>query len=305
MIGKTDYDHSSAAIAEKFREDDREVIGTGIPKIHFEEPQIRPDGSTSWLRTSKVPLRNSEGEIIGVLGTYEDITQSKKSEEALVIANRKLNLLSGITRHDIKNQLQALQAYITLSEESIGNPDILREFFEKEEMIAETINEQIDFTKDYEELGVKSPAWQDVRTVAESVAVSFHLHGLRYTIDLLPVEIYADPMLEKVFYNLIDNSLHYGGPKMTSIRITGQQVGEEFHIIYEDDGEGISSEDKSRLFTKGFGKHTGLGMFLSREILFITGISITEEGKPGKGARFVISVPRKVFRNAGPGTLSH
>ena len=305
MIGKTDYDHSSAAIAEKFREDDRRVIETGIPKINFEEPQIRPDGSTSWLKTSKVPLRNSEGEIIGVLGTYEDITESKKAEEALMIANRKLSLLSGITRHDIKNQLQALQAYITLSEESIGNPEILREFFEKEEMIAETINEQIDFTKDYEELGVQSPAWQDVRNVADSVAASFRLHEIKYSIDLLSVEIYADPMLEKVFYNLIDNSLHYGGPKWTSIRITGQQVGEEFHIVYEDDGEGISYEDKPHLFTKGFGRHTGLGMFLSREILFITGISITEEGRPGTGARFVISVPREAFRNAGPGNLLH
>jgi PAS domain S-box-containing protein len=299
MIGKTDYDHSSAAIAEKFREDDLEVIETGIPKINFEEPQIRSDGSTSWLRTSKVPLRNREGEIIGVLGTYEDITENKKVEDALMMANRKLNLLSGITRHDIKNQLQALQAYITLSEESIGNPELLREFLEKEKMIAETINEQISFTKDYEDLGVTSPAWQDAGMVADSVASSFHLHGLQYSIDLPPIEIFADPMLEKVFYNLIDNSLHYGGPKMTSIRITGQQEGKDFHIIYEDDGEGISHEDKSRLFTKGFGRHTGLGMFLSREILFITGITITEEGEPGKGARFVISVPREVFRYAG------
>ncbi len=304
LVGKTDYDHASAAVAEKFREDDREVIETGIPKINFEEPQIRPDGSTSWLRTSKVPLRNSKGEIIGVLGTYEDITENKKGEEALRMANRKMNLLTGITRHDIKNQLQALQAYIALSEESIGNPELLREILKKEEMIADTINEQISFTKDYEELGVTSPLWQDVGMVAGSVAPSFDLHGLQYSIDLPPIEIYADPMLEKVFYNLIDNSLHYGGPKLTSLRITGQQEGKKFHIIYEDDGEGISREDKSHLFTKGFGRHTGLGMFLSREILFITGITITEEGEPGKGVRFVISVPREVFRYATSGNRS-
>jgi PAS domain S-box-containing protein len=83
MIGKTDYDHSSSSIAEHFRQDDRDVIETGIPKINFEEPQIRPDGSTAWLRTSKVALRNREGKTIGVLGAYEDITGDKKIQMAL------------------------------------------------------------------------------------------------------------------------------------------------------------------------------------------------------------------------------
>lgn len=83
MIGRTDYDHSSAAIAEHFRADDRAVMDTGISKINFEEPQIRPDGSTAWLRTSKVPLRDQEGRIIGVLGTYEDITKEKQARIAL------------------------------------------------------------------------------------------------------------------------------------------------------------------------------------------------------------------------------
>lgn len=78
MIGKTDYDHSSASIAEHFREDDRQVIETGVAKINFEEQQIRPDGSTAWLRTSKVPLKSRDGKTIGILGTYEDITDEKK-----------------------------------------------------------------------------------------------------------------------------------------------------------------------------------------------------------------------------------
>nr|WP_319376248.1 PAS domain S-box protein [uncultured Methanoregula sp.] len=83
MIGKTDYDHSSAAIAEHFRNDDRMVMETGKPKINFEEPQIRPDGSTAWLRTSKVPLKSRDGATIGVLGTYEDITDAKRAQIAL------------------------------------------------------------------------------------------------------------------------------------------------------------------------------------------------------------------------------
>jgi signal transduction histidine kinase len=110
------------------------------------------------------------------------------------------------------------------------------------------------------------------------------------------LEVYADPLLEKVFYNLIDNSLHYGGDTLTTIRVTTGEQGESLRIIVEDDGDGISAIDKQYLFTKGFGRHTGLGLFLSREILSITGISITENGIPGKGVRFEITVPKGEYR---------
>lgn len=83
LVGKTDYDTASAAIAEKYRADDRQVMETGIPKLNFEERQVRRDGSQAWLRTSKVPLRNKSGDVIGILGTYEDITERKLLEDEL------------------------------------------------------------------------------------------------------------------------------------------------------------------------------------------------------------------------------
>ena len=109
----------------------------------------------------------------------------------------------------------------------------------------------------------------------------------------------ADPLFEKVFYNLIDNALRYGGPGMTTIRFRYQESGQDLTIFVEDDGAGISAEDRKRLFERGFGHHTGLGLFLSREILSITGITITENGEPGKGARFAIVVPKGAWRRTG------
>ena len=111
------------------------------------------------------------------------------------------------------------------------------------------------------------------------------------------LEIYADPLLGKVFYNLIDNALRYGGEKMTEIHITSREDGGALVLVFEDNGVGIPQKDKDRLFTKGFGKNTGLGLFLSREILSITGITITENGEPGKGARFEITVPKGMYRS--------
>ena len=83
LVGKTDYDTAFAATADKYQADDREVMETGTPKLNFEECQVRRDGSTAWLRTSKVPLRNKSGDVIGILGTYEDITEHKMLENEL------------------------------------------------------------------------------------------------------------------------------------------------------------------------------------------------------------------------------
>ena len=83
VIGKTDYDLSSAEQAEMYRQDDSQVMETGIARLNYEEPQIAPDGSERWLQTSKIPLRDVEGNIRGVLGMYEDITDRKQASRAL------------------------------------------------------------------------------------------------------------------------------------------------------------------------------------------------------------------------------
>ena len=90
LIGRNDFDMSWNEQAELYRLDDKHVIQTGDSKINYEEPQTDNKGKNSWLRTSKIPLRNSKGEIYGILGTYEDITHSKQN--SLDLENHKQNL---------------------------------------------------------------------------------------------------------------------------------------------------------------------------------------------------------------------
>jgi len=230
-----------------------------------------------------------------------DITDRKRTEEALRQANKQLNLLSGITRHDILNQLMALKGYLYLSHDVINNPTTLIEYITKEEMVANTIEHQITFTRDYQELGAAAPGWQNVNASIQKAVAGLPMRAVSVEVDPADPEVYADPLFDKVFYNLIDNALRYGGDQMKTIRVSSQKSDTSLAIVCEDDGVGITAEDKKRLFTRGFGKNTGLGLFLSREILAITGITITENGVPGKGARFEITVPKGMWRSAGNG----
>jgi signal transduction histidine kinase len=119
--------------------------------------------------------------------------------------------------------------------------------------------------------------------------------GVKIDIDVGSLEVYADPMLGKVFYTLIENAIRHG-EKVKEIRFSFRQSGDDLVITSQDNGVGIAAENKQKIFSKGFGKHTGLDLFLSREILAITRITITENGEPGNGARFDMKVPKGMYR---------
>jgi len=122
------------------------------------------------------------------------------------------------------------------------------------------------------------------------------------------ISIFADPLLPKVFANLMENTERYAA-NVTRIRVSCQIERTDEHtlrdresnispllIIWEDDGVGIRDDEKEKIFERGYGKNTGLGLFFIREILGITGITISENGVYGEGARFVIRVPEKGWR---------
>ena len=276
-------------------------VKNGEPVIRYEILRRKKDGGLINVTLTASPVRDTQNRLIGISVIGHDITERKRIEKALQQVNKQLNLLSSITRHDILNQLMALKGYLYLSKEMIDNPTILTGYIQKEEQAANAIEHQIKFTKDYQELGIVAPEWQNVNANIKKAIAGLPMRDVYVDIDRTDLEIFADPLFEKVFYNLIDNALRYGGDQMKTIRFSSHRSDTSLTIICEDDGVGITAEDKKRLFTKGFGKNTGLGLFLSREILAITGITITENGTPGKGARFEIGVPKGAYRFTGTG----
>ena len=262
----------------------------------YETEFVKKDGTSFWVSMSGHLITDEQGNYAGTEGFLHDITERKKAEAAVLIANKKLNLLSGITRHDINNQLNALQGFLEISRDFLSDPIRMADFIEKEEKVTKTITRQILFTRDYEDMGVISPSWQDIRTMVNDVIAKLPMQDVKIRIPDRNAEIYADPLLEKVFYNLIDNSLRYGGERMKEIHITYRSEGNHEVIRFQDDGKGVPADEKEQIFSKGYGQNSGLGLFLSREILAITGITIIENGVPGSGAQFEIHVPKEGFR---------
>lgn len=223
-----------------------------------------------------------------------EIQERKRFEAAIQLANRKLNTLSSITRHDILNQITAIVMYLSLAEEVETNPTVL-EHLRKIDQITQLIQKQIRFTRDYQNIGASSPQWQNVADTVESAIKNLDTGTVRVETELGSLEIYADYLLEKVFYNLVENSLRHG-EKITVCRISYKMQEDGVIIIYEDDGVGVPAAVKEKIFRREYYRNTGYGLFLSLEILSITGLSIKETGEQGKGARFEIRVPKEAFR---------
>jgi len=225
--------------------------------------------------------------------SYE-ITERKRIERALSQTNSKLNLLSSITRHDMKNILMAIRGYHDLA--AINNPDpAFKEYLNKETDLFAKLANQIEFTKLYDELGTFGAVWTPLSMVkniafpkSQEVEVIIAPEALRY-------EIFSDPLIEKVFYNLFENSVRHG-ESVTKIALSAKIKGDKLQICVKDNGYGISDTDKKLIFNRGYGKNTGLGLFLVREILSITNISISETGKEGEGACFELLIPPDAYR---------
>ncbi len=266
------------------------------------------DGSEIWAQVQAWKLGTAGSPVTMIEGFAEDITEQKVFEQEvqyheselnryaleLAQANKKLHILSTITRHDILNKLTGLQGYLELMKGEYTDPR-LQEYLAVQETIIQTIARQIRFTKDYQDIGIETPRWFDIKKTIAKAAAGLPLEALSFTVETGDLQVYADPMLEKVFYNLLENSLRHAG-KLTRIRCTAEIAGDGATIIIEDDGSGVPERYKEAIFLRRHYKNTGFGLSLSREILGITGLSIRETGRPGSGARFEVAIPHRNFR---------
>jgi len=266
----------------------------------------KPDGQAARVEAFFSPVDVEGRALIQIL--FHDVTLQKISEEqivrqhdeveryahALTRANKNLNLMYSITRHDILNHLTVLTGFMELAGTQITDPLVL-EHLKKQKCAARAIYQSILFTRDYQDLGIHDPEWQNLQELVTCVTAQANTSSIRFLIALDGLEIFADPLLEKVFYNFIDNSERHGG-NVSAVTVSFQKNDRGVLLIYKDDGVGVADDEKSHIFDRGFGKNTGLGLYLVQEILALTDITIRETGVPGHGAQFEMQVPHHSFR---------
>jgi len=255
---------------------------------------VYPDGKSRIFECSSLSVPQGNETARG--GILWDISERKGREDARLAANKKLSLLNSITCHDINNQLTVFTGYLALMEDKrcpVPAAEVVKIFQGANNKIQRIIR----FSKEFQEIGAQSPSWQNLGRMINEARSIIVVGGMKTSVDPAcdDIAIFADPVLVKVFYNLIDNTLCHD-EKATEIRFSCRQEDDNLVITYEDNGVGIAGASRPHLFQRGKGKNSGYGLFLIREILSIHNFTIDEKGESGQGVKFVILIPHGSFR---------
>jgi PAS domain S-box-containing protein len=296
IVGKTDLELWPEVAAKSFREADERIMASGISERCSETVEL-PDGVHEYL-TFKFPLVGSKRKPALLGGVSVDVTDMKKRESALELANEKLRILGSLTRHDAINQIAVLEAWLSLlkeDEDSAGFRDPL----EIMTVATGTLRKQLEFAGELEHVGSSDPTWVDIQEACANVWDEMAIEGIIFECQCSGFEALVDPLFPKVIRNLVDNTVRHGeGAKRVGILC--EETPDGLRLVYEDDGVGIPSEAKGKIFDKGFGANTGFGLYLVRELLKLSDARISEVGERGKGARFEIDFRKGRYRRKMP-----
>jgi PAS domain S-box-containing protein len=328
IVGRTDFDLPwSTPESEAYRADDREVLDNGRTKMHIAESQTLSDGRVTWIDTSKVPLVNGRGELLGVLGIYCDITQQRQREQELAqlrdlaeSANKAKSEFLANMSHEIRTPLSALMGYAELLAEDpalAADPERRARTLETirgaGEHLLTVINDILDLSKieagrmecervDFNLLALIGATVTLLRPRAEGQGIAFAC----VFETALPERIVGDPTrLRQVLLNLCGNALKFTECGAVRVRLGVHGDGpRRLRIDVEDSGPGIAPEVAERLFTS-FGqadssttrRHggSGLGLAISRRLARLMGGDVTLlSTELGVGSLFRFEVPVEV-----------
>ena len=321
LVGKTDFDTKSAEIAEVYRADDKRVMDTNQARINYEEPQIKANGAKGWLRASKVPLHDKDGNVIGVLGTYEDITDRRQLEEQLRQSQKMeaFGQLAGGVAHDFNNLLTIIQGNVSLMQiEAPANPDhaaCLQDIARATERAANLTRQLLTFSRRQlfqpRPLDLNETVAQTTKMLQRLIGEHIGL-GTLYAPGIAPVTADRN-MMEQILVNLAVNSrdaMPKGGKLVIATAIVNvteleaqadskKKPGSFVRLSITDSGSGIAPEHMEHIFepfftTKEVGKGTGLGLATVFGIVTQHQGWIEVESQANCGTTFHIYLPRLV-----------
>lgn len=326
IVGKTDYETASATTAEVYRADDRRVMETGETRINYEEPQMKPDGTQGWLTTSKVPLRDQAGRVIGVLGTYEDISVRKQAEEVLrrdrdhleelvsartaelivakeraEVANEAKSAFLAKVSHDLRTPLNAILGYAQIFQRrNLGGEVLngLKTIQQSGEHLLTLINDILNLSKI--EAGkmelcptlIQFPAFlEDVAGIIRSRAEGRSLAFVFETPTPLPAGVEADQTrLRQVLLNLLDNAVKFTDAGGIVLRVSRMNAGES----------GIRQQLDTQAWLRFEVEDTGIGIAADQlEHIFLPFQQAGETTRRTEGTGLGLAISRQLVQLMG------
>ena len=306
LIGKTDYDLAwKKEEADFYRECDRRVMESDRPELHIIEPSLQASGKQAWVDTNKIPLHDAEGRVVGILGTFDDITERKAAEEALIQANRELDAFVYTVSHDLRSPLTPIIGYAEVLQLTC------REQLDEQSLnfLAEIENQGRRMQALLEDLLVLAKVGEVERpalAVDLNAELSEVLLGLGSQMAAAGVTAKQHPLpkvrlprsfLNQIFSNLIGNAIRYAGAAGSPIEIGGERRGNLVQLYVRDHGPGISPEERSRVFEvfyRGTSCHhlpgSGVGLATVLKIARLYGGRAWVEETPGGGCTFRVEV---------------
>ncbi|MGD8545065.1 MAG: PAS domain S-box protein [Candidatus Bathyarchaeota archaeon] len=260
--------------------------------VYHSSIRKRKDGTLVPVAISAAPIIY-EKRLIGHIALYKDISKLRKTEKALRNTLEKLHVIGGLTRHDVRNKLSQIIGNIYLVRKRFPYKLEVQEPLGNSESAIKQIEEIFDFAEAYEKIGVEELTFIKLeKSVEEAVQLFSDLDEVKILNKCQGLVILADSLLRQLFYNLIDNSLKHG-KRVNEIRIHYEKIDDErLKLVYEDNGVGIPSKEKEKIFQEGSGRGTSYGLYLIKKMCEVYGWSIQETGKPGRGAQFTIIIPK-------------
>ena len=314
-VGKTDFDFFTEEHARPAFEDEQRIIETGQAIVGLEEKETWPDGSESWVATTKMPLRDKEGHIIGTFGISTNINERKQAEAALARqaqelarSNVELEQFAYVASHDLQEPLRMVRSYVQLLERRYKN----KLDADADEFIAYAVDGAarmqtlINDLLAYSRIGTqgKTPHPTNCAEVLErvlanlSIAIEESEAVVMY--DALPTVLADEVQLSQLFQNLIGNAIKFRGEATPKIQVGTERKDGEWLFWVRDNGIGIAPEYYHRLFMIFQRLHsrdeypgTGIGLAICKKIVERHGgrIWVESVGVPGKGTTFYFSLP--------------
>ncbi|WP_436934052.1 response regulator [Halovenus marina] len=280
QIGKTDPEYFDQEWAEETYQEELEIIETGEPIIKQERYDPARD---MWVLNSKVPWKDDDGEVVGLVGATWDITERKEMQIELEHQKERLETLMGALSHDMRNTLQLAQTNLTLYSNQ-GDQTHLETLERTHERMEQILNDTLTLARNGKSIGETEPV--DLETIAEKSWATVDTQGATLVVDgTLSFE--ADrSRLQQLFENLFHNAVQHAGENVT---ITVGANDASFYV--EDDGAGVPPEERETIFEVGYTTSddgTGFGLAIVEAVTSAHGWEITIEDGDEGGARFVI-----------------